>query len=88
MQEPMSGAGVALRPRAIGVRFASLQLQWGKQQSVCGSGVLSFLQLLDAMSYTGYGQHLCEWSHRQSFVPQEAAPLPGCWGHWYYALGS
>lgn len=80
MQEPMSGAAVALRPKAIGIRFASLQLQWGKRHFVRESGVLSFLQFLDAMCYTSYGQHLCEWSHRQSFIPQEAAPLPGLLG--------
>lgn len=39
-----------------------------------GSGVLSFLRLLDPTRDMGYGRHLCGWGRRQSFVPQEAAP--------------
>lgn len=53
------------------------------------SDMLSFLRLLDLMCDMRYGQHLCGWGHRQSFVLQGAAPTARAVGDTqYYALGS
>lgn len=66
--------GVGLRSEAVGVRFTFLPLQPRKRHSVRGSDVLSFLWLLDLMCDTRYGQHLCGWGRRQSFLLQGAVP--------------
>lgn len=46
-----------------------------KRHPFHGSGMLSFVWLLDPVWDMGYNQHLCGQGCRQNFIPQEGAAV-------------